>query len=55
VGGLRHDAAALGVAEQVHHRPNRPLNRRGHHKRHEPYRGTHHLAMAPVSSVALKT
>ncbi|KAG5535385.1 hypothetical protein RHGRI_023222 [Rhododendron griersonianum] len=55
VGGLPHDAAALGVAEQVHHRPHRPLHHRGHHERQETQRGTHHLASATVSGVTLKT
>ncbi|KAI8541930.1 hypothetical protein RHMOL_Rhmol08G0098800 [Rhododendron molle] len=54
VAGVRHDTPPLPVAEQPHHRPHRPLHQRGCHERHEPYRGTQHLAPAAVSRVTLK-
>jgi hypothetical protein len=46
---VRHDAATLAVAEQVHGRAQRLLNDAGHHDRHEPDRRAQNLALAWVA------
>uniref|UniRef100_A0A0A8XTM6 Uncharacterized protein n=1 Tax=Arundo donax TaxID=35708 RepID=A0A0A8XTM6_ARUDO len=48
-GRVRHDAAALAVAEQVHRRAEGPFDDPGHHERHEPQRRPDHLAPARVA------
>ena len=47
-GGVAHDAAALAVAEQVHHRAHRPLYDAGDKEGHEPQRRPDELAPARV-------